>query len=925
MVDFTNLNNTAKPTTTAGTAPADVYNPNPYDWKTLLANYVDPTTAQYQTQARPFTPSYGYEYTQLQRSKGLTPALRYDVADPAAASSAYANTILQDYNTRNPTKTSSTFNQAALDNYIKNYNSANNINLTGFKKTVTPEQQAAILAQYGKNKTALTDSMYNSYIADYNKNNDLTAAQEQQKIVDEYNASRTANQNTYNTNVADYNTRAADVQANPQNYNQPVHSYAPHVINNTYYDILRPKAAGTTSSTGATTVGNEQHSFDPFTIGKNGERIIKPELIPGPDVATTNLARGGYIQGYACGGLMRKYADGGAVQPQQPMVQDMMQRYNIQRQSISPLNALPSQQAPMMQPQQAPMMQPQQAPMAPQQAPMAQPRPFYNGGAVRGYAGGDLVTDDGGQAFADSYMAGQQQFPTQQDAPIAQMAQRYNIDPEQSKSYADQRALFAQLQTALSKQQPKNTNVSNAETYFKLMGALGKPTKYGSFGESFGNVGEVMAEDQAARREAARANTGQDIANIQARMGLMQAQRELGRDERQSNMIAKYLGGEGAGGQGGTQGGDAGGIPNNMKALLLSLDPKEAVKTIVDLAKEQNKPSDLIKGVKFLINNGSISPEQGDEIVQEHLQGKLEQVDVSVPELNGLTFKFTGPEARKYYESGALPTRLAPKGAQASLTPGAAQPAQAQQQAPLSLEEVEAKKTGLIEQSKADIEAANELLNKLPKVTSLRDASTRASAMVKKYPNAIGIISAPGISNAISTAVTQGLSTPFGAISIDIEEPLAKLKLKPEELDARRAIAQAEAQQLFVLRSIDTTKGQGSFTEGEQATLGRGLALKSDSAPAFLFKNGLVIIRGEKEAAVIDAFGKYKETHPAAGPRSFYQTPEYKRIADAYDKKYYKFVEKSGYNLNEFAPNKKSSESLAERLTREERQNKEGK
>jgi hypothetical protein len=332
------------------------------------------------------------------------------------------------------------------------------------------------------------------------------------------------------------------------------------------------------------------------------------------------------------------------------------------------------------------------------------------------------------------------------------------------------------------------------------------------------------------------------------------------------------------------------------------------------MAKENNKPSDLIRGVKFLVANNSLTPQQGDAIIQENLQGKLEMVDVAIPELGG-TFKLTGPEARNFYASGELPKRFAPTAAPAgapvqTTAPGGAPAPAAARQAPLSLEQVKAKETGLVKQAEADIEAANELLNKLPKVNTLRDASTRASAMVKKYPNAIGIISNPGVINAISTSVSQGISTPWGAFSFDIEEPLSKLKLKPEELDARRAIAQAEAQQLFVLRSIDTTKGQGSFTEGEQATLGRGLALKSDSAPAFLFKNGLVIIRGEKESAVIDAFAKYKEQHPDAGPRSFYQTPEYKRIADAFDKKYYNFVEKSGYNLNEFVPNKKSSDKF---------------
>ena len=823
-------------TTTGTTLPADVYNPNPYDWKTLLANYVDPTTTQYQTQARPFTPSYGYEYTQLQRSKGLTPALQYDVADPAAASSAYANTILQDYNTRNPTKTSSTFNQAALNDYITNYNSANNINLTGFKKTVTPEQQAAILAQYGKNKTALTDSMYNSYIADYNKNNDLTAAQEQQKIVDEYNASRTANQNTYNTNVADYNTRAADVQANPQNYNKPVHSYAPHVINNTYYDILRPKAA--------------------------------------------------------CGGLMRGYADGGVVQPQQPMVQDMMQRYNIQRQPIRPLNALST----------------------PQQAPMAQPRPFYNGGAVRGYAGGDLVTDDGGQAFADSYMAGQQQFPTQQDAPIAQMAQHYNIDPEQSKSYADQRALLAQLQTALSKQQPKNTNVSNAETYFKLMGALGKPTKYGSFGESFGNVGEVMAEDQAARREAARANAGQDIANIQARMGLMQAQRELGRDERQSNMIATYLGGSGTGG---AQGKDASGLPDNMKALLLSLDPKDAVKTLVDLSKEQNKPSDLIRGVNFLVNNGSITPDDGNEIVRRNLTPKVELMDVPVPQLGG-TVKMDQDQYRDYKTKGIIPG--ATKAPSASTLP-TDQPVKQTQ--PITQEALKSTAELNTERNKKAVEAEAQFANQQQFMKTINMAGDTVLGILKNNPKAVGYLSNKSLGSAVGTLVTNGIDTPWGgSLSMDVAPVLMKIdpKISQADLNALSLIGQPLTQIELGITKL-TMKGDGTISNMERA-LPKGISGSSaDPAQVLANKINFLKIAATKQDEFYNKMSDWTANNPGKTIFDFTRTPEAKAIENKYDNTYRKFAKSIGIDVpTPAAPSSNLLEQLKQERIR--RQNK---
>lgn len=43
---------------------------------------------------------------------------------------------------------------------------------------------------------------------------------------------------------------------------------------------------------------------------------------------------------------------------------------------------------------------------------------------------------------------------------------------------------------------------SNAERWFAIAAALGKPTRTGSFGESLGNLGEVLGGQQAARRKA---------------------------------------------------------------------------------------------------------------------------------------------------------------------------------------------------------------------------------------------------------------------------------------------------------------------------------------------------------------------------------------------------------------------------------------
>lgn len=60
-------------------------------------------------------------------------------------------------------------------------------------------------------------------------------------------------------------------------------------------------------------------------------------------------------------------------------------------------------------------------------------------------------------------------------------------------------ALFTDAQQRL---RDRRVGPSNAEKWFAIAAALGKPTRTGSFGESLGNLGEVLGEQQAARRKA---------------------------------------------------------------------------------------------------------------------------------------------------------------------------------------------------------------------------------------------------------------------------------------------------------------------------------------------------------------------------------------------------------------------------------------
>jgi hypothetical protein len=572
------------------------------------------------------------------------------------------------------------------------------------------------------------------------------------------------------------------------------------------------------------------------------------------------------------------------------------------------------------------------------------PSPFGNsmprlahGGMVPGYAEegyvdtenpADLV--DGGQAFADQYAAMQQQYPTQQDMPMAAMpTMSYTQDPEVARANAERKALLNQLQASLSKA-PASTDYgpSESEKWLNFAAAFSDPGKTGSFGEGMGRAASSLAAHKADQRKARALNAAADLQRLQSRSALAQQQYEMERDENKRRMIEQYLTPKPTSTEGATVGGQGAGadVPDNMKALLLSLDADEAVKTLVDMAKEQNKPSDLIRGVKFLVGSGAITKEQGNAIVQENLQGKLEMIDVTIPELGG-TFKLTGPEARKFYDSNVLPARFAqtaaPAGAPAQAAAPGGAPAQAtSRQLPPSQEQMKAKETGLVEQSKADIAASGDLLAQKSFAKQQKDAASLVLGYATKSPKSFGILADPTFSNALASLVDTGVNTPWGSVGLAVEEPIAKLKLTGPEASVRQLAAAPIALIEVGYRKM-FLKGEGAVSNMEGALTKYIGPQLSDNAKTVQLKAGMITIGAEKQEKIVDAFEKYKEQHPEAGPRSFYQTPEYKRINDNYETKYRAFAEKNGIPVAAST----SGGSLAERIRQERanRQNKEGK
>ena len=191
---------------------------------------------------------------------------------------------------------------------------------------------------------------------------------------------------------------------------------------------------------------------------------------------------------------------------------------------------------------------------------------FRHGGAVKGYAAGDLASNPGHrfvqnpvdfveeeeldvtltgdplnmdvmiqEAAAPSRSDSMQEMltmlknnqGTSYDAGIASSQDLYN------QSASDFQSLIEDMATNQSK------GPSESEKWFRIAAALGKPTKTGNFFEGLGNVNEALADVASERREAGTQGDALRLQSAQFGMGLLQEQLEsdktLAAGERQRN------------------------------------------------------------------------------------------------------------------------------------------------------------------------------------------------------------------------------------------------------------------------------------------------------------------------------------------------------------------------------------------------------
>jgi hypothetical protein len=556
---------------------------------------------------------------------------------------------------------------------------------------------------------------------------------------------------------------------------------------------------------------------------------------------------------------------------------------------------------------------------------------YARGGEVKGYARGTEngpFYDETDPDFAAQVQNNMNENPLYAQREVAAPAPAARPSAVE-EALAQRRAIMADLNKALTAAPATTSGMTDSERNWRLAAAFAKPGKTGAFGEGLGYAAETMADVAAEKRKEAREASAIGLQRLQARSELANQQYAMAREGEMQDLLKKYVSkGQGvtdkvASGATSQSGGASDGVPEDVKALILAQPTEKAVATIIEIAKENNKPSDLIKGVNFLVKNGAISQEQGNAIVQENLQGKLEQLDVQVPEVGG-TVKLTGPEARSYYADGTLPTRLGGKAkTTAAPTPDTSVAPVKPAAAPMTQEQMKAKETGMVEQAKKDIDASDALLSQKSFAKQQKDAAKLILGYAKTSPKSFGVIADPTWSNAVANLLETGVNTPFGSLGLAVEEPIAKLKLTGPEATVRQMAAAPIALIEVGYRKL-YLKGEGAVSNMEGALTKYIGPQLSDNAKTVQLKAGMITIGAEKQEKIVDAFEKYKEAHPEAGPRSFYQTPEYKRIVDGYENKYRAFAKANGIPVDEEAASSGPSKggNLLDSLQKDPRWNK---
>jgi hypothetical protein len=169
-------------------------------------------------------------------------------------------------------------------------------------------------------------------------------------------------------------------------------------------------------------------------------------------------------------------------------------------------------------------------------------------------------------------------------------------------------------------------------------------------------------------------------------------------------------------------------------------------------------------------------------------------------------------------------------------------------------------------------------------VAERKTSAERVVQLVNENPKAVGILAAPGITNALATIVRDGLNTPSGAVGVKtIEEALAKTMPGTSQkiINARNEIAQNLAR--GALEASKLSQGQGSVSDFER-TMFEKIAGSLADTPELLIKRQQMLI---SRATLDQQLGRmYRASRTGGGVtdyEKFMSRPDVEKLIDNYE------------------------------------------
>jgi hypothetical protein len=168
-------------------------------------------------------------------------------------------------------------------------------------------------------------------------------------------------------------------------------------------------------------------------------------------------------------------------------------------------------------------------------------------------------------------------------------------------------------------------------------------------------------------------------------------------------------------------------------------------------------------------------------------------------------------------------------------------------------------------------------------------AAADTDALVKRAAaqgrNPFGILSQPGVGNAILGAVSQGISTPGGSISIpQLENQIVVATGSKGDVEDRKAVARNAAELTLAFRRM-YLQGQGAISNNENDIVRSLAGTETDTPENLLRVSKLLKMRYQYEIDEQRNWVKFKKANKGANYLDFEESDDYLARRDNYDRK----------------------------------------